>query len=168
MNSLNINSSPDEPYNSFMMNSFYKANYYSQYTGMITLSDDSGLEVDCLGNQPGVYSARYGGADLSDKERNDFLISNLPVDEINLKAKFKCVITLYLKNRWVMFFEGSFRGNISRVQKGTQGHGYDPIFYVPEKSKTFGELDISVKNLISHRAKALNKLSKFIDDNFNL
>ena len=77
-NSVKINSTPDEPYNSFIMNSFHKANFYSQFTDMIILSDDSGIEVECLDNQPGVKSARYGGPELSDYERNNYLISNLP------------------------------------------------------------------------------------------
>ena len=165
LNSLSIDSSPEEPYDSFLMNSFHKARYYSQFTEMAILSDDSGLQVECLNDAPGVYSARYGGENLSDHDRNNYLISNLPKEEIKPRAKFKCVLTLYIRNKWVSFFNGECEGYLIRTQKGVNGHGYDPIFYVEQYSKTLGELDILLKNEISHRAKALAKLIKFIETN---
>ena len=165
LNSLSIDSSPEEPYDSFLMNSFHKARYYSQFTEMAILSDDSGLQVKCLNDAPGVYSARYGGGNLSDHERNNYLISNLPKEEIKPRAKFKCVLTLYIRNKWVSFFNGECEGYLIRTQKGVNGHGYDPIFYIEKYSKTLGELDIMLKNKISHRAKALAKLIKFIETN---
>ncbi len=165
LNSIKINSTPDEPYDSFIMNSFHKASFYSQFSDMIILSDDSGLEVECLDNQPGVLSARYGGTELSDYERNDYLISNLPNTITKPKAKFKCVLTLFYKNKWVSFFDGICEGYLIRNQKGEKGHGYDPIFYIERYAKTFGELELSIKNRISHRAIALKKLSEFIDAN---
>ena len=165
LNSLSIDSSPEEPYDSFLMNSFHKARYYSQFTEMAILSDDSGLQVECLNDAPGVYSARYGGENLSDHDRNNYLISNLPKEEIKPRAKFKCVLTLYVRNKWVSFFNGECEGYLIRTQKGVNGHGYDPIFYVEQYSKTLGELDILLKNEISHRAKALAKLIKFIETN---
>ena len=165
LNSLSIDSSPEEPYDSFLMNSFHKARYYSQFTEMAILSDDSGLQVECLNDAPGVYIARYGGENLSDHDRNNYLISNLPKEEIKPRAKFKCVLTLYVRNKWVSFFNGECEGYLIRTQKGVNGHGYDPIFYVEQYSKTLGELDILLKNEISHRAKALAKLIKFIETN---
>ena len=165
LNSLSIDSSPEEPYDSFLMNSFHKARYYSQFTEMAILSDDSGLQVECLNDAPGVYSARYGGENMSDHDRNNYLISNLPKEEIKPRAKFKCVLTLYIRNKWVSFFNGECEGYLIRTQKGVNGHGYDPIFYVEQYSKTLGELDILLKNEISHRAKALAKLIKFIETN---
>ena len=165
LNSLSIDSSPEEPYDSFLMNSFHKARYYSQFTEMAILSDDSGLQVECLNDSPGVYSARYGGENLSDHDRNNYLISNLPKEEIKPRAKFKCVLTLYVRNKWVSFFNGECEGYLIRTQKGVNGLGYDPIFYVEQYSKTLGELDILLKNEISHRAKALAKLIKFIETN---
>ena len=165
LNSLSIDSSPEEPYDSFLMNSFHKARYYSQFTEMAILSDDSGLQVECLNDAPGVYSARYGGENLSDHDRNNYLISNLPKEEIKPRAKFKCVLTLYVRNKWVSFFNGECEGYLIRTQKGVNGHGYDTIFYVEQYSKTLGELDILLKNEISHRAKALAKLIKFIETN---
>ncbi|MFL2767681.1 MAG: non-canonical purine NTP pyrophosphatase [Dehalococcoidia bacterium] len=167
LNSLSIDSIPEEPYDSFLMNSFHKARYYSQFTEMLILSDDSGLQVDCLNDAPGVYSARYGGENLSDHERNNYLISNLPEKEVKPRAKFKCLLTLYIRDQWVSFFNGECEGYLIRTQKGFNGHGYDPMFYIEKYSKTLGELDISVKNKISHRAKALAKLIKFIDANYS-
>ena len=162
LKSLNIHESISEPYDTFQQNSFHKADYYSSISGMLVLADDSGLEVECLNGKPGVLSARYGGDHLSDHERNLLLLDEIS-DFNNIKAKFKCVLTLCKNQEWVSSFEGECEGLIIGKEKGSNGFGYDPIFFLEKYAKTMAEIDTDIKNKISHRAIALNKLSKFLE-----
>ena len=162
LKSLDIHESISEPYDTFQQNSFHKADYYSSISGMLVLADDSGLEVECLNGKPGVLSARYGGDHLSDHERNLLLLDEIS-DFNNIKAKFKCVLTLCKNQEWVSSFEGECEGLIIGKEKGSNGFGYDPIFFLEKYAKTMAEIDIEIKNKISHRAIALNKLSKFLE-----
>ena len=162
LKSLDIHESISEPYDTFQQNSFHKADYYSSISGMLVLADDSGLEVECLNGKPGVLSARYGGEHLSDHERNSFLLDEIS-DFNNIKAKFKCVLTLCKNQEWVSSFEGECEGLIIGKEKGSNGFGYDPIFFLEKYAKTMAEIDTEIKNKISHRAIALNKLSKFLE-----
>lgn len=162
LKSLNIHESISEPYDTFQQNSFHKADYYSSISGMLVLADDSGLEVECLNGKPGVLSARYGGDHLSDHERNLLLLDEIS-DFNNIKAKFKCVLTLCKNQEWVSSFEGECEGLIIGKEKGSNGFGYDPIFFLEKYAKTMAEIDTEIKNKISHRAIALNKLSKFLE-----
>ena len=162
LKSLNIHESISEPYDTFQQNSFRKADYYSSISGMLVLADDSGLEVECLNGKPGVLSARYGGDHLSDHKRNLLLLDEIS-DFNNIKAKFKCVLTLCKNQEWVSSFEGECEGLIIGKEKGSNGFGYDPIFFLEKYAKTMAEIDTEIKNKISHRAIALNKLSKFLE-----
>jgi len=162
LKSLDIHESISEPYDTFQQNSFHKADYYSSISGMLVLADDSGLEVECLNGKPGVLSARYGGDHLSDHERNLLLLDEIS-DFNNIKAKFKCVLTLCKNQEWVSSFEGECEGLIIDKEKGSNGFGYDPIFFLEKYAKTMAEIDTEIKNKISHRAIALNKLSKFLE-----
>ena len=162
LKSLDIHESISEPYDTFQQNSFHKADYYSSISGMLVLADDSGLEVECLNGKPGVLSARYGGDHLSDHERNLLLLDEIS-DFNNVKAKFKCVLTLCKNQEWVSSFEGECEGLIIDKEKGSNGFGYDPIFFLEKYAKTMAEIDTEIKNKISHRAIALNKLSKFLE-----
>ena len=162
LKSLDIHESISEPYDTFQQNSFHKADYYSSISGMLVLADDSGLEVECLNGKPGVLSARYGGDHLSDHERNLLLLDEIS-DFNNIKAKFKCVLTLCKNQEWVSSFEGECEGLIIGKEKGSNGFGYDPIFFLEKYAKTMAEIDTEIKNKISHRAIALNKLSKFLE-----
>ena len=162
LKSLDIHESISEPYDTFQQNSFHKADYYSSISGMLVLADDSGLEVECLNGKPGVLSARYGGDHLSDHERNLLLLDEI-YDFNNVKAKFKCVLTLCKNQEWVSSFEGECEGLIIDKEKGSNGFGYDPIFFLEKYAKTMAEIDTDIKNKISHRAIALNKLSKFLE-----
>ena len=162
LKSLDIHESISEPYDTFQQNSFHKADYYSSISGMLVLADDSGLEVECLNGKPGVLSARYGGDYLSDHERNLLLLDEIS-DFNNVKAKFKCVLTLCKNQEWVSSFEGECEGLIIGKEKGSNGFGYDPIFFLEKYAKTMAEIDTEIKNKISHRAIALNKLSKFLE-----
>ena len=162
LKSIGIHESVSEPYDTFQQNSFHKADYYSSISGMLVLADDSGLEVECLNGKPGVLSARYGGDHLSDHERNLLLLDEIS-DFNNVKAKFKCVLTLCKNQEWVSSFEGECEGLIIGKEKGSNGFGYDPIFFLEKYAKTMAEIDTEIKNKISHRAIALNKLSKFLE-----
>lgn len=140
----------------FEENSRKKALEIAKFTGMITIADDSGLCVDALGGAPGVYSARYSGENATDATNNKLLIENLKGIE-NRKAKFVCVITLAKSTGETYSFRGEFEGEIVDEARGTDGFGYDPHFYVKEYDKTLAEIP-EIKNKISHRAKALEKL----------
>ena len=141
----------------FEENSKKKAVEIAKFLNMITIADDSGLCVDALNGEPGVYSARYSGTD-DDLKNNEKLIENLKGVE-NRKAKFVSVITLAKPNGETFSFEGEILGEIVDNPRGNTGFGYDPHFYVEEYQKTLAQLP-ELKNKISHRAKALEKLKK--------
>ncbi len=131
--------------------------------GVTVLSDDSGLEVDVLGKEPGVYSARYAGEDASDADNRVKLLEEL--EKIGQKdqrpsARFRCVLSLARDGEVLGNFDGSVEGTICHEERGESGFGYDPLF-IPEGHKgTFGELSAEVKNSMSHRSRALEKFQK--------
>ena len=159
-NSLNIES-PAETGKTFSDNSLLKAKFFCEKSKLVTLSDDSGLEIDCLNNQPGIYSARwaeqYGGFD---KAMSEILKK---VKEINkgTKARFVSSLTIYWENKKFITEVGKIEGNISE-KKGLNGFGYDPIFIPDGYSKTFAEMDYKKKLVIDHRYLAYKKLEKKI------
>ena len=148
----------------FAQNAILKARGYAATTGLLTLADDSGLEVDALGGAPGVYTARYGGERLSDENRYQLLLENLRgVPDAQRTARFRCVIALAWPpngsiggwpNGRVELAEGTCEGRIAHEPHGEHGFGYDPVFYLPEFGCTMAELPEGVKNRISHRARA--------------
>lgn len=144
----------------FQENALLKAIGYSRNTGLLTLADDSGLEVETLDGGPGVLSARYGGDDASDEDRVKLLLANL-VGAPNRRARFKCVLALANPDV-VGVFEGECRGTLAKGPSGTHGFGYDPVFIPEGYNKTFGELPASLKDSISHRGKALIQVKKFL------
>ena len=136
-------------------NAKLKADAYSQLTGLATLADDSGLEVDALGGEPGAFSSRYAGPDANDSQRIAYLLNKLEnVAEVHRSARFRCVIALAWPGRQLGLHEGVCHGRILHSPRGSRGFGYDPIFYVPEIGKTMAELTAKEKNRISHRARA--------------
>jgi XTP/dITP diphosphohydrolase len=148
----------------FEDNALKKARALANWWQGLTLADDSGLEVEALGGAPGVCSARYAGEGASDEDNNRKLLEALegtPPDERT--ARFVCVMALVSPagKKWVV--EGTCDGRIAESPRGEAGFGYDPLFLVPEMSKTFAELPPSVKNRISHRANALKKLRTVIE-----
>ena len=148
---------------SFAENARLKAIAYAKASGLLTLADDSGLEVDALGGEPGIRSARYAGEGASDEERYQLLLERLedvPWEERT--ARFRCVIAVATPDREVYTAEGSCEGIIAFEPEGEHGFGYDPIFYLPEYGKTMAELPPEVKNKISHRAKAAQKTREFL------
>lgn len=128
----------------------------------IVMADDSGLFVDELNGEPGVYSSRYAGEEGNDEKNNKKLLEALK-DTEERKAQFKTVIVLITENKETLVVEGECKGTIGLIAKGTNGFGYDPLFTPDGFRETFGELGEDVKNQISHRAKALEKLKNEIE-----
>jgi len=146
----------DQP--TFAGNAIKKAETVSELTGEAVLADDSGLEVDALGGEPGVYSARYAGEKATDAENNAKLLEKMEgIPENRRTARFRCVIALAVPQRNTLTLEGFCEGIITREPGGEEGFGYDPIFYYPPLNATLAELSPSEKNRISHRGKALCK-----------
>jgi XTP/dITP diphosphohydrolase len=134
------------------------------FYGKWTLADDTGLEVDYLDGAPGVYSARFAGERCSYDDNNKKLLDLLKgVPEEKRTAKFACVIALSSPQGQCSFAKGEIFGIIADKNSGSNGFGYDPVFFVPEESKTFAQLSSDVKNKISHRAKALQKAKEIIN-----
>ena len=149
---------PEENGKTFEENARIKALAAHQYTGLRAIADDSGLAVDALSGAPGVYSARYCSG--SDADRNLFLLKNMEhVDECERQARCVCAICCILADGQEIVVRGECEGEILTEQHGTGGFGYDPLFYVREYDCTFAELPAEVKNRISHRAHALEKLA---------
>jgi len=156
---------PEETGESFEENSFIKASYFSKKTNLICLSDDSGLEIDLLKGEPGIYSSRWSG------KKNNF---NLAIKKIfeemnNIKkdwkndnaAKFVCYMTLFWPNGKSYSSKGIIKGKISTTKKGKNGFGYDPIFIPDGYNQTFGEMKSKLKMTIDHRFKAFLKIKNF-------
>ncbi len=145
----------EETGTTFEENSRLKAEAVMKASGLPVLADDSGLMVDALGGAPGVYSARYGHKS-SDAERTAYLLENMiDVPDEARTAKFVCVITCLWPDGRKIVARGECPGRILHEVHGSNGFGYDPVFFVPEKGKTFAELLPGEKNAISHRARAL-------------
>lgn len=140
-------------------NAGIKSKYVVEHYDIDCFADDSGLEVDALNGEPGVYSARYSGS--RDMEENISCLLEKLDDELNRKARFKTVISLILDGREYLF-EGKIEGEILHKKTGTKGFGYDPIFVPDGYSKSFAEMDPNEKNAISHRAVAVAKLTDFL------
>jgi XTP/dITP diphosphohydrolase len=149
---------------SFEENALIKANVVAKKTNLLTLADDSGLEVDLLGGNPGIYSARYAGPNSSDNENNKKLIEELDKYKgQNILARFHSVIALVDPSADApKIFHGTWEGRIIFDQKGNHGFGYDPLFYIDEHKCTAAELSQQEKNILSHRAKAMKSLCDYL------
>ena len=158
----------EEDGETFEENSYKKANEIMKATGEITVADDSGLMVDYLGGAPGVYSARFAGDHGDDGKNNEKLLKLLegrPEEE--RKAKFVSVITLIFPGGEALVARGECAGRIIEAPTGENGFGYDPLFVPDGYDKTFAQLGPEEKNMISHRAKALEKLEKLLEEKFS-
>lgn len=153
----------------FEENAVIKAKAICEMTGMITLADDSGLEIDYINKEPGVYSARYMGEETSYHIKNQSLIDRLKEAEGEQRsARFVCVIAAAFPDGRIVTTRGTIEGRIGYEEKGNNGFGYDPILYVPEYNMTTGEMTPELKNKISHRGKALEQMKKeLLDENIN-
>lgn len=154
----------EEDGSTFMENAYKKAFEISKILKEdMILADDSGLMVDALGGAPGIYSARFSGEHGNYKKNNEklkALMLGKPKEE--RKAQFVCAMVLITGKKQIIKVQGEVNGYIIEEEKGHSGFGYDPLFYVPEYGLTFAEMDASLKNKISHRRKALEKLDKEI------
>ena len=159
--------SPKENGLTFEENSIIKSKYFSRKTNLICLADDSGLEIDILNKDPGIYSSRWGGRngdfnkaiikiykELSKKEKN--------WKEKKIKARFICALSIYYLDKKIVSVLGKIEGYISKKPKGKNGFGYDPIFIPKNKIKTFGEMSSLQKYKIDHRFAAFKKIKKFL------
>jgi XTP/dITP diphosphohydrolase len=145
----------EETGTTFIENATLKARAYAAHSGLLTWSDDSGLEVDALDGRPGVYSARYGGPGLSDRDRLLRLLDELRAHPpTTWTARFRCVVALAFPDGPVYTVEDALEGVITDRPRGEHGFGYDPIFYLPDQQATLAEVEPTVKNRISHRGKA--------------
>lgn len=152
----------------FEENAMIKANALHQFCGQTVLADDSGLEVDALGGAPGIYTARFAGEGATDLQKIEKLLDLLKdVPFENRKARFVCSIVLILDNGEKFVVKETCEGYINERLEGSNGFGYDPIFYVAQYKKTMAQLDVEIKNSISHRGKALKKMLQFVYGRIN-
>lgn len=142
-----------------------KSLFYSQNWGGLTLAEDSGLEIEALSGEPGVLSARYSGPQATDEKNNQKVLERMrDVPEERRKARFISCLVLSRKGEVIKEIKESAEGRIAFEKKGTNGFGYDPLFYYPPLKKTFAELLPEEKNEVSHRGRALKKLKEFLLD----
>ena len=139
-------------------NAFIKSRAVYNITKIPTISDDTGLEVDALNGEPGVYSARYAGSNCSYSDNVNKLLESMEnIDDRLRTAKFRTIVT-FINKDMELVAEGSVQGTITRKAKGNRGFGYDPIFYIPSYKKTFAEMTLDEKNKFSHRSRAIYNL----------
>lgn len=154
----------EETGTTFQENARLKAETIANELKVITLADDSGLVVPALNGAPGVYSARYSGEPKDDKRNNQKLLKEMEqFDDEKRKAYFQSVLVLAYPENESLVVEGKVDGYILKELSGSDGFGYDPLFYYPEKKQSFAEMTLEEKNRISHRANAMNKLKNKID-----
>jgi XTP/dITP diphosphohydrolase len=152
---LGIDDDVEETGATFAENAQLKAEFYAARSGLLTLADDSGLEVHALGGEPGVFSHRYAGPDATDADRNNLLLKNLAGVPLHARlARFVCAIALARPDGVVEHVEGLLPGVIELAPRGANGFGYDPLFYLLDENATLAELPAERKNQISHRALA--------------
>jgi len=149
---------------SYAENAISKARAYARASGLLTLADDSGLEVKALDGEPGILSSRYAGPGASDEKRNQFLLHRLQgIPWERRRARFRCTIAIATPEGEVQIVEGTCEGVIALEPRGKHGFGYDPIFYLPQCGCTMAELPPEVKNRISHRAQAAQKAKRILN-----
>lgn len=154
----------EETGTTFLENAELKARTYAAQSGLLTLADDSGLEVDALGGAPGVYSKRYAGEGKSDADRNDFVLAKLAeVPQAERGARFRCVIVIADEQGQTWSADGTCEGEIGFEARGTNGFGYDPIFVVRERGVHLAELTSQEKNKISHRGHAAKQARPILE-----
>lgn len=166
---IGINIDVPENGDTYAENAQCKALTLMRASGLITLGDDSGLEVNALNGEPGIRSARYAGENATDADRIAYLLRKLrgvPLEK--RQARFVCVMAIAVPGDRTYLCEGVCDGVIALAPRGTQGHGYDPIFYVPELGKTMAELEMAEKNRISHRGHAARRAAAILSQISNV
>jgi XTP/dITP diphosphohydrolase len=160
LDEINFNDEIEETADTIEGNALLKAKTIFEKTGINSFADDSGLLVDALNGAPGVYSARFAGEQKNDQDNMQKLLHELN-DKPNRNAHFKTAMALIIDGKEYLF-EGKIEGKIMTEKMGTNGFGYDPIFVPDEYNETFAQLDSEIKNNISHRARALQKMLEFL------
>lgn len=144
-------------------NAILKATTYARGSGLLTLADDSGIEVEALGGRPGPRSARYGGEGLTDSERVPTLLEELRDVPLPRRARYYCVVAIAGPQTLLGVVEGACYGEIALEPRGSGGFGYDPIFYVPHLGRTMAELEPELKDLVSHRGQAVRRARELLE-----
>lgn len=162
---IGCNEALPETGNTLEANSLQKATYVWENYGMACFADDTGLEVEALGGEPGVYSARYAGPQRDNEANMDLLLEKLEGKE-NRRARFRTLITWIDKNGFQQF-EGIAEGEILPAKAGEKGFGYDPVFRPEGKERSFAQMSMEEKNAISHRGRALKKFAEFLGGGAN-
>jgi XTP/dITP diphosphohydrolase len=164
LESEGIDEDVDETGSSFAENAVLKARQYALISGLLTLADDSGLEVDALGGEPGVHSARYAGPGATDEDRYRLLLERMrDVPQGERSARFRCVIAVAEPGGETYTAEGICEGVIGYAPQGEFGFGYDPVFYMPQRGKTMAQLPPEEKNHVSHRARAAQAIRPVLE-----
>jgi XTP/dITP diphosphohydrolase len=154
---------PQETGSSFEENAVEKAVYYSRFSEQMVFADDSGLVADALGGEPGIHSARYSGENATAAGNNAVLLKNMAGAE-NRRARFVCVVALAAGGKLLATFHGVIEGELLDCARGTQGFGYDPLFYFPPLGLTLAEIGEEEKLAVSHRGKALAAMFTYLRD----
>jgi len=162
LSDINIVDDIEETGTTFESNAKLKAMYIHKLTGYACIADDSGIEIEALNNEPGVYSARYLGENTSYEIKNKSILDRL-VNSINRNARFVSVVCLILSDQEIHTFEGIMPGSIGFEPRGNNGFGYDPIFVPKGYELSYAEMDIDTKNQLSHRGQALRKAVEYLE-----
>jgi XTP/dITP diphosphohydrolase len=170
---LSLNDFPEiggiiEDGETLLENAFIKARTVNEITGLPTIADDTGLEVEVLNGQPGVYSARFAGEDCSYLDNVNKLIKEMKKVPNNKRSAVFKTCMVFVDNNMELSADGVVEGYITEEPKGNDGFGYDPVFYVKERRKTFAEMTIEEKNIISHRGKAIRNLCALLESKIGL
>ena len=163
LSDIGLNQEIPENEKTIKKNAMFKAKFVNTQTGKNVFADDTGLEIDSLNGEPGVYSARYSGVDRNPDKNIELVLRKLK-NKSNRNSRFKTIISLILDGKSVNF-EGVVEGKITEEKRGSNGFGYDPIFQPNGYASTFGEMSLNEKNKISHRSIAINKMVQYLKEN---
>jgi len=163
LSDIGLNQEIPENEKTIKKNAMFKAKFVNTQTGKNVFADDTGLEIDSLNGEPGVYSARYSGFDRNSDKNIELVLRKLK-NKANRNSRFKTIISLILDGKSVNF-EGVVEGKITEEKRGSNGFGYDPIFQPDGYASTFGEMSLKEKNKISHRSIAINKMVQYLKEN---
>ena len=163
LSDIGLNQEIPENEKTIKKNAMFKAKFVNTQTGKNVFADDTGLEIDSLNGEPGVYSARYSGLDRNSDKNIELVLRKLK-NKANRNSRFKTIISLIIDGKSVNF-EGVVEGKITEEKRGSNGFGYDPIFQPNGYASTFGEMSLKEKNKISHRSIAINKMVQYLKEN---
>lgn len=163
LSDIGLNQEIPENEKTIKKNAMFKAKFVNIQTGKNVFADDTGLEIDSLNGEPGVYSARYSGVERNSEKNIELVLTKLK-NKSNRNSRFKTIISLIIDGKSVNF-EGVVEGKITEEKRGSNGFGYDPIFQPNGYSSTFGEMSLKEKNKISHRSIAINKMVQYLKEN---